>query len=103
MKPKVYYRLTNNWLERAVRFIVEDHGIRRVKDAMSRDILRALKEADIKVASTTFEITGLPPLRIRDAAQPLDKRMDNNRAGTKRAIARLQFGSIEIQNRNEAR
>lgn len=55
MKPKVYYRLTNNWLERAVRFIVEDHGIRRVKDAMSRDILRALKEADIKVASTNLK------------------------------------------------
>jgi small-conductance mechanosensitive channel len=78
MKPKVYYRLTDNWLELAVRFIVEDHGIRLVKDAMSRDILHALKEADIKVASATFELTGLPPLRIRDAAQPLDKGLDNH-------------------------
>jgi small-conductance mechanosensitive channel len=80
MKPKVYYRLTDNWLELAVRFIVEDHGIRLVKDAMSRDILRALKEADIKVASTTFELTGLPPLRLRDAAQPF-KRLDNHQGG----------------------
>ena len=77
MKPKVYYRLTDNWLELAVRFIVEDHGIRVVKDAKSRDILRELKEAEIKVASATFEITGLPPLRIRDAARPLD----NNHQG----------------------
>jgi small-conductance mechanosensitive channel len=78
MKPKVYYRLTDNWLELAVRFIVEDHGIRLVKDAMSRDILGALKEADIKVASATFELTGLPPLRIQDAARRFDKRFDNH-------------------------
>jgi hypothetical protein len=47
-----------------VRFVVEDHGIRDVKDAMSRDMLPALDEAGIGIASTTFEIVGLPPLRI---------------------------------------
>ncbi|MEJ7636783.1 MAG: hypothetical protein WKF75_02040 [Singulisphaera sp.] len=26
MKPKVYYRLTDNWLELTVRFIAEDRG-----------------------------------------------------------------------------
>jgi hypothetical protein len=35
-----------------------------MKDAMSREILAALDEAHIGIASTTFEITGLPPLRI---------------------------------------
>lgn len=64
MRPKVYYRLTDNWLELTVRFIVEDHGIRDLKDAMSRDILQALDEAGIGVASATFEIVGLPPLRV---------------------------------------
>ncbi len=64
--PKVYYRLTDNWLELTVRFVVEDHGIRETKDAMSRDILAALEEAGIGVASATFEITGLPTLRIED-------------------------------------
>jgi small-conductance mechanosensitive channel len=64
MKPKVYYRLTDNWLELTVRFIVKDHGIRGLKDAMSRDILRALDEASIGIASATFEVVGLPPLRI---------------------------------------
>lgn len=32
---------------------------------------------DIKVASATFKIAGLPPLRMRDAARPLD----NNHQG----------------------
>lgn len=64
MKPKVYYRLTDNWLELTVRFIAEDRGVRDLKDAMSRDILKALDEAGIGIASATFEIVGLPPLQI---------------------------------------
>ena len=64
--PRVYYRLTDNWLELTVRFVVEDRGIREVKDALSRDILKGLDEAGIGVASATFDITGLPPLRIQN-------------------------------------
>ena len=64
LQPKVYYRLTDNWLELTVRFIVRDHGIRGLKDAMSRDILQALDQAGIGLASATFEIVGLPPVRI---------------------------------------
>jgi len=41
-----------------------DHGIRAVKDAMSKQILSELNGAGIQVASATFEIVGLPPLRI---------------------------------------
>lgn len=66
MKPKVYYRMTDNWLELTVRFIAKDHGIRDLKDGMSRDILKALDDAGIAIASATFEIVGLPPLRIED-------------------------------------
>lgn len=65
--PKVFYRLTDNWLELTVRFITEESGIRDLKDAMSRDILDALDEAGIGIASATFEIVGLPPLRVETA------------------------------------
>ena len=65
--PKVYYRLTDNWLELTVRFITRAHGVREVKDAMSREILDALDIAGIDIASATFEIVGLPPLRIERA------------------------------------
>ncbi len=72
MGPKVYYRMTDNWLELTVRFLTRDHGIREMKDAMSRDIIEALDEAGIGVASATFEIVGVPPLRFQpaDGARP---------------------------------
>lgn len=75
--PRVYYRLTDNWVELTVRFMVRDHGIRELKDAMSREVLAALHEAGIGVASSTFEIVGLPPLRIerRPIPAPSDGRV----------------------------
>jgi len=45
-----YYRLTDNWLELTVRFIVEAYGIRDLKDAMSREILTAFEAAGISLA-----------------------------------------------------
>jgi hypothetical protein len=39
MRPKVYYRLTDNWVELTVRFIAHHHAIRDLKDALSGDIL----------------------------------------------------------------
>ena len=65
IRSRVYYRLTDNWLELTVRFVVRDHGIRDVKDAMSRDIIKALDEVGIGIASATFEIVGLPPIRLQ--------------------------------------
>lgn len=60
----VYWRLTDNWLELAVRFLSPGHGTREIKDAMSRDILKQLDAAGIGIASATYEITGLPILTI---------------------------------------
>lgn len=65
LEPKVYYRLTDNWLELTVRFFAKVRGARDLKDTMSRDILRAFDAAGIGIASATFEIVGLPPLRVQ--------------------------------------
>jgi small-conductance mechanosensitive channel len=62
--PKVYWRLTDNWLELAVRFLSPDHGTREIKDAMSREILERLDQAGIGIASATYEITRLPVLTV---------------------------------------
>jgi small-conductance mechanosensitive channel len=67
LHPRVFYRLTDNWVELSLRFVVEADKVRGVKDAMSRDILSALNAKGIGIASTTFEIVGLPPLRITRA------------------------------------
>ena len=64
LDPRVFYRLTDNWLELVVRFVVKEHGVRDVKDAISRDLLAALDEAGIGIASATFDIVGLPPVRL---------------------------------------
>lgn len=64
-RPKVYYRLTDNWLELSVRFVTTEHGVRDVKDAISRDLLAEFDAAGIGLASATFEIVGLPPLQIK--------------------------------------
>ncbi|HZQ62125.1 MAG TPA: mechanosensitive ion channel domain-containing protein [Casimicrobiaceae bacterium] len=64
LEPRVFWRITDNWLELTVRFVVKERGVREVKDAMSRDILAALDEARIGIASATYDIVGMPPLVI---------------------------------------
>ena len=68
--PRVYWRLTDNWLELTVRFLAPDHGIRPIKDAMSRQILSGLNEAKIEIASGTYAIVQVPPLRIEAVRTP---------------------------------
>jgi len=72
VEPEVFYRLTSNWLELAVRFVVPTHDIRRIKSSISRDIAKAFHEHDIEVASTTYAIVEVPPLQLAPttAAQP---------------------------------
>ena len=65
LEPRVFWRMTDNWLELSLRFLCEDHGVRPLKDAMSRDILAALDAAKIGIASGTYEIVGIPPLTVR--------------------------------------
>jgi len=64
LDPAVYWRITDNWLELSLRFLVPDRGVREIKDRMSRDILAGLEAAGIGIASATYEIVGLAPLRI---------------------------------------
>lgn len=63
--PRVYWRLTDNWLEMTVRFLYKPHGTRSVKDSMSRDILAGLDAAGIGIASATYDIVGFPPIEMR--------------------------------------
>ncbi|SEL73689.1 Small-conductance mechanosensitive channel [Blastococcus sp. DSM 46786] len=63
-EPRVYWRLTDNWLELTARFLTGVYGVRDVKDAMSREVLAELDAAGIGLASATFEVVGLPSLRV---------------------------------------
>ena len=73
LDPQTYWRLTDNWLEMTVRFLVPDSGIRELKSAMSRDIIRGFNEASIGIASGTYDIVGFPPVKVQlmdGAAKP---------------------------------
>jgi small-conductance mechanosensitive channel len=65
--PRVYYRLTDNWLELTVRFVVEPRGVREVMDRITRRVLEELDEAGIAVASQTYQVVGVPPIRVEGA------------------------------------
>ena len=67
--PQTFWRITDNWLEVTVRFLAPDHGIRRIKDQMSREILAELDKAKIGIASGTYAIVEMPPLKIQTAPQ----------------------------------
>lgn len=64
VQPRVYWRITDNWLEMTVRFLSGERGTRELKDAMTREILQRFDEAGIGIASATQEIVGVPPLRV---------------------------------------
>ena len=71
--PRIYWQIGSDWLELTVRFLSPDHGTRAIKDKMTRDILQKLGEAGIGIASTSYEITAIPPLRIeRNAILPAE-------------------------------
>ncbi len=67
LAPRVYYRITDNWLELTVRFVTGDREIRDLKDAVTRDILVGLDEAGIAIASATYDIVGFPPVLVNGA------------------------------------
>lgn len=55
--PRVYLRMTDNWIEMTVRLLLRDHGTREAKDAITRDVLAALEAQGIGIASSTSEVT----------------------------------------------
>ncbi len=74
LKPRVFLRITDNWVELSVRFICGTHDVRGLKDRISREILTRLEAAKIGIASSTYDIVGLPPIKVEIGEK------DNSRA-----------------------
>jgi small-conductance mechanosensitive channel len=53
--PRVYWRITENWVELTLRFLAPDHGIRSIKDGITRDILSGFDQAAIVIAAIRQE------------------------------------------------
>jgi len=63
--PRVFWRLTDNWVELSVRFIVPARGVRGIKDQMTRTILAEFDRAGLEIASSTIEISRVAPVPIK--------------------------------------
>ena len=55
ISPRVFWRITENWLELTVRFLGPDHGIRSIKDKMTRDIIGGFRRAGVAIAAIRQE------------------------------------------------
>ena len=53
--PRVFWRITENWLELTLRFLGPDHGIRGIKDRITRDVLAAFEKDGIAVGAVRQE------------------------------------------------
>jgi small-conductance mechanosensitive channel len=63
VEPTLYVTMTDNWIEVALRYVVEARERREVKARLHRELLeRFEQEASVTVASATVEIVGFPPL-----------------------------------------
>ncbi len=70
LEPAVFWRITDNWLELSLRFLVPHRGVREIKDRISRDVLAGLEAAGIGIASATYDIVGFPPVRLVEREPP---------------------------------
>ena len=70
IEPHVFMRLTDNWVNLSLRFLVPIEGARAIKDKMSRDLIDGLDAAGIGIASGTYEIVGMPKLEVQVENRP---------------------------------
>ena len=60
IKPRVFWRITENWLEMTVRFLGPDHGIRGIKDQITRDIIGGFHQSGIAIGAVRQEAVTIP-------------------------------------------
>lgn len=76
LEPQVYLRMTDNWIELTLRFLAAEHGVRDLKNRISRQVLHHLTTAGIDIASATYEVVRLPAITVNtnEETQPQGRR-----------------------------
>ena len=67
INPRVFWRITEDWLELTVRFLGPDHGIRHIKDGVTRQVIAGFEKAKILIAATRQEGVTLQPTKRKTA------------------------------------
>jgi small-conductance mechanosensitive channel len=67
LEPAIFLTLTDNWVSLGIRYVTEVRQRRVLHDRLSRTILSEIEKSEkIKIASATMNITGFPPIRLRN-------------------------------------
>jgi len=70
LEPAVFVTLTDNWINLNVRYITVVRERRQLKNKLNRLILKEINNSDnIKIASTTIDIVGVPEVKIKQQAR----------------------------------
>ncbi|MCX9084845.1 MAG: mechanosensitive ion channel [Candidatus Methanoperedens sp.] len=65
VEENIYTKITDNWIDLHVRYVVDPRKRRLVRHLLSEKILEEmLPRKDMKIASATFEIVGFPPVKL---------------------------------------
>ncbi|HDP96800.1 MAG TPA: mechanosensitive ion channel [Euryarchaeota archaeon] len=69
-QPAIFLTMTDDWVTFDVRYIVEARRRRFYHDRITRQILEKVNESeDVKIASTTIDITAFPDIRFMDMSK----------------------------------
>jgi hypothetical protein len=83
--PRLYTVMTDKWIELTLRYVVEARERRKVTGNLYQGLLQHFEqEPNITVASATFEIVGLPPLK-GDLWMPYEVEPETTRVSRDRA------------------
>ena len=65
LEPAIFLTLTDNWITLEIRYVTEVRSRRSLHDRLSRMIIDEIEKSEkIKIASSTINITGFPPIKI---------------------------------------
>ncbi len=66
LEPTIFVTLTDNWITLGIRYVTEVRSRRNLHDRLSRIILSEIEKSEkIKIASSTINITGFPPIHVK--------------------------------------
>jgi small-conductance mechanosensitive channel len=75
LEPAIFLTLTDNWITLGIRYVTEVRSRRALHDRLSRMILAEIEKSDnIKIASSTINITGFPPIHVKQEKMDSDVR-----------------------------
>ena len=67
LDPAIFLTLTDNWITFGIRYVADVRQRRGLHDKLSRLILGEIESSGkIKISSATVNITGFPPVRLRN-------------------------------------